>query len=113
MRDTHLDKYLNQIDCESKALAWIFVSFINYYGYQMLLLILICMDDLSVKDKTRRFNFALFLTIAFIPFMIGWNIYGTILLKPIYFNPTESKAVQQYLIEHDSFLAYADTKKYG
>ena len=85
MKETHDEKYYNQISCQSQALVWTLISFLDYYGYQLFLLILICMDDHSQKDKNRRFNFALFLTFFFIPFMIGWNFYGSFMLKADYF----------------------------
>ena len=43
------------------------------------------MDDTTVKEKNRRFNFALFFTFAIIPFMFRWNIYGAIMMKSEYF----------------------------
>jgi hypothetical protein len=50
------------------------------------------MDDHSNKDKNRRFNFALFLTFMFIPFMIVWNLYGSFMLKSDYFVESTSAA---------------------
>lgn len=48
--------------------------------------------------------------------MIGWNFYGSVMLKSDYFVESSSAAEQDSMSElmaQQSFLKYDDTKKYG
>jgi hypothetical protein len=118
MKESGLERNYNQISCESKALVWTLVSFINYYGYQMLLLILICMDDTSIKDKNRRFNFALIFSFVIIPFMFIWNIYGSIMMKSEFFtqlleNSGNNDMTKDLKEAQKKFLKYEEYDTYG
>ena len=35
--------------------------------------------------KTKRFKYAMFLSLIFVPFMVVWNSYGNYLIKQDYF----------------------------
>ena len=76
------DKYAYRIDCQSKVLTWVAISFFNYYAFIWVLtwLSYITRFD-SPRHRKMRFNLVRFMSFLFVPFMFGWNIYGNRMIK--------------------------------
>ena len=80
-----VDTYDFTISCQEKVLTWIILSFVNYYGFILLTLIIIKFQGETSSILTKRFKIGVFMTFILVPFMLSWNLYGNFMIKNEYF----------------------------
>lgn len=84
-RPARATEYEYTISCQIKVLTWISLSFFNYFGFMVFSYIIFLMPSETELQKRKRFKFSLAMVLAFVPFMILWNMYGNFMIKQDYF----------------------------
>jgi len=85
-------RYDFTIECQTRVLTWISLSFCNYYAFLVVTFCIISHSSERESHKKFRFKTSLLMAFVLIPFMISWNIYGNVMIKQEYFKgPTQQQ----------------------
>lgn len=89
-------KHAYTIGCQTKVLIWIAFSFFNFYTFFILVASIVGLSHLDTpRSKRYRFRIATFMLLGFVPFMLGWNVYGNNMIKQDYFKNNRAQTQQE------------------